>query len=791
MYTLKIIFRNLTRHKFFFILNGLGLILSFIAFLTIRQYTNYHYSFEKIHENEDRIYRINRTDSTKGKTWASSYAWLNPILKNEVSQVENATTIHASSGAIGRPGEDSNIKTNNLVFTDDQFFEIFTVPVVKRSKSMLLSFPNEIVLSENASNILFQGKDPLNQVLIYTDKNFGRKELTVVGVTKNMPDQTHVTPDYLISLSTTSFGTSKIMDLPWTAFYNYVKVKPGVKSEWLTGSIENIKNKEDESSEYFVAQALADIHTNNEIENELSPTISSRLLTFFDFLALFILSLAILNYLNFALSNYISRLKNDLVRKIHGACSLDILKYYIKESVFICSLFLILAIGLYYYLAPFIYQFLGIPQTKSQLLNIYLISESAIAVILIAASASFIPLFVVKRIPITAALKSRSFNYTHLGNGRKILVGSQFGIIFLMVAVSMLFNDQIKFMINSNLGFTPKNVVVISRPIISSDLDRSNREVFKDYLKKNPNVKSFTTSATTPGDTYNYGASLVKHKGEQSNVEYYATNVDETYFSHYEIELLAGRFFQADLNEKRNIILSQEAVKNLGYANSSEIVGETVWLDNELQTVIGVSANYSHRGFKNRIDPIVFIPSARASQFSVRFNSKAGLQTTLEDINIKFLELFPNSSFGYTFLQDTYNQLYMSDFQLRNILWVFSVVALVLAVFSLLGTSSFEVKRRAKEVTIRKILGAMPHQIFWLLSKSFLKFTLIVPVILTPFLYLIFDKILQQFSQTIEISYLKYTTIPLGLCIILTILVSLIFTSKLSVKPSVSALSDI
>ncbi|MDP4245426.1 MAG: ABC transporter permease [Bacteroidota bacterium] len=754
----KIAFRNLWRHRVFSFINILGLSVGMSACLLIYLYVSFELSYDRYHAKGDRIFRVVTNIKTPTDTldWNSASIPMSPAMKKDFPEVEQFVRIEPNSLLVSR-GE-TKFQEDKLAFADSSLFSVFTLPLVKGDPDKALAAPWQVVLTETSAKKYFGTAEPVGQTLYLTGS---RLPATVTGVMKDFPDNSHFKYDILVSMTTWTQKINPGLDDQWEGFNGFAYVllhdakdAPGLKAK-LPAFIDRHIGKDLQKAQMTFTldlEPMKDIYLRSKRGAPESGSLPN--ITIFSLIAVFILLIASINFINLATARSAERAKEVGIRKVVGADRKQLTGQFLGESVLLCMISFLMAVGLCALLLHLFNQLSG----KTIIHGIFDHASTIGILLLIAITiglfAGIYPALVLSGFRPIAVLKG-SFSSGKKGILlRKGLVVSQFVISIALITGTLVVYSQLTFMRNQDLGFSKQQQLVIN--FDGDSTIWQHYEAFKQQLTSLPNALSATASSAIPGQGNPTAYSqLENHLGvmQPTNMELFS--IDYDVIKQYGIQIVAGRPFSTGFpsDSTRAILVNEEAVSTLGYHSPQEIIGKKFSQWGRQGTIIGVVKNFHFRGLQNAIKPMDFRIRPRDFSFVTVKISGRDVQKTIAAAGDLWRRTLPNRPFAYYFADEEFNKLYRSEDQFGQLFLNFAILAIFISCLGLLGLASYSTLQRTKEIGIRKVLGSSVGGIVNLLSKDFLKLVWIAFLIASPLAYIGMHKWLQDFAYRIDMDW--------------------------------------
>jgi putative ABC transport system permease protein len=795
---LKIGFRNLWKNKFFSAINTFGLAIGMAVCFFIFLYVKFERSYDRFHKNIDRLYRVPITylgGANPAQPSAAAHPALGPALKQDFPEVEAfariappnlfmlTTTLSSTSeqGAIRRFNE------ANFYLTDESFLTMFSFPFVEGRAEGALAQPNSIVLTEAIAKKYFESSRALNKTIFVNGR-----ACTVTGVLKNIPGNSHIKFDFLISLD----KGFEYDNWSWPEFHNYILLKPGVNPADLEAKLPAFTKKHTEErlkslkfSNEFHLQPVKDIHLKSDYRQELEVNGNETTVYFLSLLGVLILIIAWINYINLSTAKSMERAMEVGLRKVSGASRFQLAIQFLFEAFIVNTAAALVSIIIIAAVAPYFDQLTGKP-LFSELLNSGLFTRPSFwlivagVFILGAIQVGAWPAFIISAFQPIAVLKGRLQQSTKGIIIRKVLVSFQFALSIALIAGSIIVYRQLSFMRTKDLGYNQDQLLVLKAPALADSTLPSKVNYFKTELRKISSVASVASSSEIPGKTI-LARNGIRRKAEPESKNFYPylMDIDKEFVSTYKISFAAGSNLPEP--EPRNMyetkqtkmLVNEAVVTALGFTSNQEAINQkillTTWVGEVEGEITGVIKNYHQRSLKEKIDPIVYYHSGvnRWSYFTVKLHA-SDLSNTREYIEKVYDRAFAGNAFEAFFLDDYFNRQYEADRRFGNIFSLFTILAIFIACLGLIGLSTYAIKVRIKEIGIRKVLGASVSGIVFLLSKEFVKLVAIASVVAIPIIYLMAERWTENFAFHIQLGWIVFAAAPLLLLILALLTVS-------------------
>lgn len=787
---LKLISRFFLKNRIFSFINIFGLALGLTASVLILQYVFYELSYDKHLNESERVYRFKQSRYDKGTlstVWAAGCGSIGIAAKNAYPEVEDYVRLYGTGDLLVRYKEIA-FKESRIFYSTKSFFNLFQYKILQGKKTDLLIEPYHMVITKRIADKFFPNEDPIGKTL----KINTRTEWIIEAVCETPPDNTHFNFDFLVSWSTWDITRERdINDTNawfWDGFYNYVKLHPDSDPRELEKKIPALVEEkwgetmaQYNTSSVFELQALSDIHLYSNYMMEFEKNGNGKAAYFLLFIAVFLIIIAWINYINLATARSIDRAKEVGLKKVVGASKSSLISQFLFESFLMNLLAIVLAIVLIWIVSPSFTLLTG----KEVNFGFLFKNEVWYIAVLIYLGGTLLaglyPALILSAYKPISILKGSFKNSKQGVNFRKGLVILQFIISFILISGTLIIFSQISFMKNKDRNFDNSNTLVMRGPIAQDSTYTTKYNSFKNDILQKAGIESISTANSIPGEAPGWNAGGVRLEGasETESYQYRIMAVDFDYMDVYKLKLEGGRFFSEEFGkDDENILLNEAGMKLIGFNHVDSIMNKRIFFWGSTYNVIGIIKDYHHESLKNNFDPMIYrlIPNV-INFYSIRYNASTNTNRLISEVNDLWIKHFPARPFEYFFAEEFYNRQYKDDRQYGIIFGMFSILAIIIACLGLFGLASYSSMQRTKEVGIRKVLGASVFKIVQLFSIEYLKLMLIAIVIGVPICYYVMDKWLQNFAYHISI-YWWLMVIPA----LLLILISLITISSNAIK---------
>ncbi|HEV7334194.1 MAG TPA: ABC transporter permease [Flavisolibacter sp.] len=800
---LKVAIRSLLKRKGYSLINVLGLATGMAVCLLIVLFVKSELSFDRHHERGENIYRVALDRIYPGRI--SSYSMIplsiGPAMQKEFPEVKQCTRVFNFTGGGGnffmRVG-DKTYEEKNVLAVDSNFFQVFSGEFLAGDPATALHQHNSVVLSETAAKKMYGSASAAIGKPFITDGDQNNTFL-ITGVCKDWPQNAHFGFEVLLSVggfpfvqqpNYTNFSAHTYLLLSPNADANALEAKlPVIIEKYVSGAIENTFAqsyadfiKAGNGYRYFL-QPLHKIHLTSDLEAELGPNGSMRAVYIFSLVAVFILFLACINFINLSTARSVERAREVGIRKTFGSAKGSLVFQFLIESVIVALSALLIAIGFMFVLLPVFNQLSGKQLDTGTFLQPFFSGVLLLIAILIGIIAGIYPAFVLSSFRPITVLKGR-FKSNQKGlvlrNG---LVVFQFAISVILIIATIVVNQQMQYMVSDRLGFRKDQIIVLER----ADLLENNTEAFKTELQKIAGVENVSGTTAMPG-TQNFFGTTWQKEGAKESLTGRGLLADEQFANTLDLELKEGRFFSKTFGtDSLAVVVNEKAVQELGLGATP--VGQRLTSPDGffnapdgstlVYTVVGVLKDFHFQSLHQKITPLVITNSARGNVHNV-LAVRIGTQnfaSAVKAIEAKWKSFVKDRPFHYNFFDQMLASQYQAEQTTLRIFTVFSSLAIFIACIGLLGLVAYTTQQRNREISIRKVLGASASNIVNMLSKDFLKLVLLASLIGLPIAWWGAHKWLEDFAYRITVSWWAF-----GAAALIALVIALFTISFQSLK---------
>ncbi len=766
----KIAYRNLLRYKFISFINLFGLTVGFTCCLLILIYILNEVSFDKFNNNPGEVYRITRSfhnqDGISNLHLGTIAPPFGPLLKNEFPQIKTMTVL-LPNGIIAMRYNDKIFNEDKVFFADDHLFEVFNIKVIKGNPAKALSEPYNVMLTDEIARKYFGDEEPLNK-MVRLDNNLNCK---VTGVYKPLPSNSHIHPSILVSFNTLKdtavYGEANLRT-NWgnNSFFTYVRLPGDYDAKKLEALFPAFLDKyyhfpqdppgfKGSLTTHLYLQKLTDIHLRSHLDYEAEENGDIKRIHIFSVIALFILLIACINYINLSTARSALRAREIGVRKAVGAQRKEIILQFLSESVLVTWVAIILSVILSISTMPALNSLSGQQLSISALLRWQIIVPFLLVPFVIGTLSGLYPALFMSSFQPARVLKGMLKVEGGSISFRKVLVVSQFAISIILIISTAIVFQQLRYMQTKTLGFNKDHIITV---LYNSGLN-NKFEAFRTELLADASVKNVARSSRIPSGRL-LDAQDTKIKSGDTvaplQVDIKNVNADYDFINTYEVKVLAGRSFSRNFGaDTSSFVVNEAAVKILAIKTNNDAVGKYIEYGGVKGNIVGVINDFNFESLHQKILPLILAkPSDEGNYGRISLKIASGnLKHPLAHVEKTWKKFLPEIPFDYTFLDDRFEDLYKSEQRQGTIFTLFACIAIFIACLGLFGLSAFTITQRIKEIGIRKVLGASVGTIVALLSKDFLKLVVVAAVIAFPVAWYALHNWLQDFAYRINISW--------------------------------------
>jgi ABC-type transport system, involved in lipoprotein release, permease component len=786
----KTAWRNFRKNKLFSFINILGLSIGIATCFIIMLYVQDELGYDRFNKKADRTYRIAfKANINGGKILEGNVMPpVAAVLKKDYPEVEEATRLNLN-GDIKITYNNKTFKESKLAIVDSNFFSVFTLPFIKGGSKTALIEPHNIVLTKDMAHKYFNTEEPIGKLLKIDNEAF-----KVTGVIDNIPANSHFHFDFFVPLSDLPYAR----DPSWLSSgmftyivlkkgYDYKKLEakfPGMVEKYMGPQIQQkmgvsfsqFKTKGNELG--FILQPLTSIHLYSETNFELEPGGNGNYVYIFGAIAIFMMAVACINFINLSTAGASKRAKEVGVRKVAGSGKFQLISQFLSESIFITLFALVIAFLLIEIALPAFNNISG----KHLSLNIKPMLAFIALGLLVGIIAGIYPAFYLSSFRPIAVLKGKLTSNNKSFGLRSSLVVFQFFISVALIISTIVVYQQMKFIQNKKLGYDKEQIITLPNSYALG----KNEQVYKEEMLKDSRIINATASSYKPVGPSNNNNALAYPEGHDNQlmktVEYH---VDENYIPTFGMQMAAGRNFSKDFaTDSLGMIINESAAKAFGWGTLNAVDKTIIRQNSDKGTnipfhVIGVVKDFNFKSLHEAISPLLMTLQPEGGLiFKIKTTDVAGLLSTMKR---QWDSYHTDEPFTYSFMDDLFNKTYSAEQKTGTILNIFSLLIIFVACLGLFGLATYTAEQRTKEIGIRKVLGASVTQVTQMLSKEFLRLVLIASLIAFPAAWWAMNKWLQSFAYRINISWRVFVVAGLS-----ALLIALLTVSFQSIKAAIA-----
>jgi len=727
-------------------------------------------SYDKYNEKADRIYRVDGDIQFGGNHFILAVAPepMGPTLRKDFPQVEQYVRFRNYGGFLVKKGNE-NLQEDKVVYTDSTLFNVFTLPMIAGNAKTALKDPKSVVITERIAKKYFNTTDNVvGKTLTINDTG----NLKITGVIKNVPTQSHFNFDLFVSMNG-SLQSWEVNNWVSNNENTYIVLKKGADPKALEAqfdamvekyvgpqviSLLNIKMDEFKKSgnyDRYILTPLTSIHLYSDKVAELGANGSIQYVYIFSAIAIFILLIACVNFMNLSTARSSNRAKEVGVRKVLGSLRNNLIAQFLTESILISFIALVLALLLAWALLPYFNQIANKEIGIGLFSKSWLLPSLIVLMLLVGLLAGSYPAFYLSSFQPIVVLKGKLAGGFRRSWLRSSLVVFQFWISIVLIIGTMVIYNQLNYIQNKKLGFNRKQVLVLQ----NTDPLGSQAKSFKDEMLKIPGVQSATMTGYLPTSDWRSDSPLFPDASldQKRAVSTQIWTVDENYVPALGMEMAKGRNFSKQfLTDSSGIIINEAAAKLLGFADP---INKPLYYLNDIKTkdiktyhIIGVVKDFNYNSLRQTVTPLALFLGNQTGKIALKINT-TNIKGLIAQIENKWRAMVAGQPFSYSFMDEQFNNIYRAEQRISQISVTFAILAILIACLGLFGLVTYAAEQRIKEIGIRKVLGASVVNLVSMLSKDFLKLVTISALIAFPVAYWAMNKWLQDFAYRVSISW--------------------------------------
>lgn len=794
---LKVSFRNLKKRKLYTGINLLGLTIALVSFCAISLYIYHEWSYDRMYTGADRIYKFNQQFTSSGETQlvGTSPSILVPTLIEEFPEVETGTLVFDLSifTSVMVDAGEGNQEESRFAFVDENFYEVFDFKIIAGQKGKLHNEPNQLVLTESTANRYFGSAQNAEGKSLKVDG----QEYLITGVMEDFPSNSHLDFDFLASFKTHRHGKNP----EWSPsnYYSYVKLRPGADLDQFNAKLPQLVEKYlgEAQKEYgfqmaFLTQPVTNIHLGDQTLSSVKPGTDVKYLYIFGIVALLLIAIGIINYVNLATAEATERNKEVGLRKVMGADRTQLFGQFVSESMILTIGAALLSLLIIYLIAPQFAQLGGVPLDLSLLFSVPGILSLTGLVLAIGLLSGMYPSLILSGLEPIKALG----NKVKIGSGawvRKSLVVFQFFVSIGLLIATFVVKSQLDFMQDVNLGYQREHVVALPYHYNM----RKSIETVKQEMLRTGSAESIALAADMP---IHIKAGYSVFPGGDNQQEFMITgySVDKDLVNTIGLNLLAGEnFSELDLSRSAGndstlefpVILNESALERLGWS-PEDAIGKKVNFGGSIAYVKAVVENFYFNSLHHKVEPLaIFIDPDQANVLLVKMPA-GNPSEHLAALESTWQKMVPDRPFNYKFVDQEYAQMYRSEERVGTIFGLFSGIAIFIACMGLFGLVSYVALRRTREISIRKVLGATQGDVISVLSADFFKLLAISAGLAIGFGIWFSDAWLAAFANKVKVGLWPYFTAILAVLLLALITIGYRSWKVYTLNPSKTLKND-
>jgi len=777
---LKVAFRNLRKHKAYSLINISGLAVGMACAVLILLWVRDEAGYDRFHSRADTIFRVVFSTSDDGRpTNANGSFGVGPALKRDFPEVVEMARLRKMEQSARRyvGYGDRKFYESRFLFAEPAFLEIFDFPLVRGDPATALNDPNSVILTEDTAARYFGADDPMGKVIEADPYNDGKLMLfRVTGVAGNIPRQSHVHFDFLASYKSLKEDTEKFAG--FYRNYTYVMLRSRASADALAPLLLDFLHRNWQADPWYTIslQPLLDIHLRSGLRSEIEPGGNIAYVYFFTAIALAVLVIACINFMNLATARAAKRAREVGIRKAVGAPKNRLVRQFLGESFGFSALATGAAVLVVVQALPLFDRITGKGLTLQSLLDPWFVSGTAAIAIGVGILAGVYPAFVLSAFSPVQALRSGPVRQGGGSSLRRALVVFQFALSIAIICSTLVIHRQVRYIQSRNIGFDKEHLVYVP---LNPDL-RRDYPAFRDELLRNPAIENAATSSYVPtagSSHYNF-----RFEGNEDLISQVLFTVDKEFLATYGLQLLAGRGLDERLLEPggtNEFVVSELAAREGGCASPQEAVGKRLSLEDEYGgQIVGVVKDVNIYSLHRPPYPIVFAvrPVEGHNFLSIRLRA-AHAAEGLAAIRKTWAEMVPSYPLDIAFLDESFGELHVSDRKMQEVFSVFAGLAIFVAGLGLFGLAAHTAEQRTKEIGIRRILGASVPGIAVMMSREFAGWVLAANLVAWPVAWFVMARWLRGFAYRAELSLWPF--VASGAC---ALVVALVTVGSLSLR---------
>ena len=768
---LKLAYRNIVRHKRYAFLNITGLAVGLAACLLMASYVIHEMSFETMHPLREHIFRVNGRIPMGGRILLNAVvgAPFGPTLEASLPEIEKSVRILRRRHVPVRV-EDRDFKENKMFFAEQEFLGVFSIPLLQGNSKTALEAPFTVIIDETLAKKYFGEIDPLgNSIRLTLDKTY---DFQVTGIMRNMPSNTVIrTP--MVASFTTLFQTHREAMTHWDSWGNittFVRLRKGVDPIAMDEKITAVARShlpEDEKEAAYYLQALDKIYIDNAahgMNNDLDNSGSLTQLYIFSAVALLILIIAAVNFINLSTAKIAGRMKEVGIRKTCGAVRSHLINQFLMESILLTSVSMGLGLVLFSLFKPRLDQYLGKTLNLGVLTTPWILPAVVVLILVVGFLAGSYPAFFLSRFPAAVIFRSGIHRGPSKSGLRRVLVGVQFFIAGTLIVFTMVVLNQVNYSETKDLGYNKNNLIVLNNR--DTSLQEKALVVKNQILSKSGTLNASLVSGFPSAQNRNISTIRLEGKADEETIVQ-SQEVDTDFIPTMGLNLLAGRNFEVGRTaDEEAVLINETAAQSFGFEDA---LGKILYREDKAYRIIGILKDWNTNSIHSPIYPMVLFPSDEtATKLVVRLPGE-GIQEIISRIREIVTGLLPGQIFDYAYVDDLHLQAYDEERRLASLLISFCELTILVACLGIFGLSAYSTEQRTKEIGIRKVLGSSVSSIVLLLTRNYTRWVIVANIFAWPAAYYAVNRWLQTFAYRTSVGI-----VPFIVAVLMTLVVALL-----------------
>ena len=775
----KIAWRNLLKNKGYSVINIGGLAIGLACFLLIIMFIRNELSYDRYHENADRILRVihHSNEDDYNDTWVWGNAPVGQALKSDFSEVVETVQFSGRSDVLFKYN-DLSFQEANCFYVDPTVFTVFTWPLISGNPKTALEAPYSIVLTESSAKKYFGNADPMGKTIEGIGGRANDGMYTVTGVMKDVPSNSHFDFDFLLSMSS-FYQTRPGIFESWgyVDFYTYFLVAEHFDQQAFQSKMPDFLQRNwpaDEDYYYDLSfEPLNDVYLHSTAQRQPGIVGSLSNLYIFGIIGLFILIIACINFMNLATARSLERAKEVGIRKVIGADKKGLIYQFLGESLTMVLFAALIGLAIVVICLPWMREITGKPFFATDILNGPTLLTYTITALVTGILAGIYPAFILSGFTPVGVLKGVFRASPKGANLRRGLVVFQFSLSIALIASTAIVYFQLGYMLHKNLGFDREEMLVIDFNYDSQV--RGSLEAIKSTFLDRPEVLSVSASRTVPGAHFpGAGTNIETKEGKMVLFEPSLYEVDVDFIPHFGLEMVAGRAYSRDFpaDTISSMVVNEAAATFFGYADPEALIGKRFEQWGKEGVVVGVVKDFNFLSLHQKVEPLTIRLEPSSSRYLTLKVRSTDLPSTIAEMGRIWKDVAPHRPYLYSFLDESFNTQYEADFRFKYLFSIFSFLAIMIACLGLLGLATYSAVQRTKEIGIRKVMGADTSSIVKLLSKEFIKLVGIAIIIATPFSWYAMSKWLNGYAYRVDMNLWTFALAGVAALLIAVLTVS-------------------